>query len=362
MQCTKESPHQRCIAPDMHPTKDIIYQRCTKIVQMASGRPLGSKFGQKCPKKRQRMAKKCHKTGISGHRLLRWLQMAGSQCMRSLEKREHGLVHIWCIVILARCTYSASLVNYIFCGMYVWCYASSVRWFFGALYLWYDASLVSCIIGVMHPCSNASFAGCIFVVMSLWWAAYMMQCIYGVLNLWCAASLFRCSFGVMSLLWFIYLLQYSFRCIASLVLCICTFGMLFIGIFGVPNRWCAATLVNYILVAIFLWCNVCIFGELHLWWIIFWLQYFFGVMYLRCIASLVLCICTFGMLCIGNFVGASLVWLLLCNASLVHCFLVLGAIYFWCCVFGAMHCQLYRAGLLPQWRIYFIIVKKVIIV
>ena len=45
---------------------------------------------------------------------------------------------------------------------------------------------------------------------------------------------------------------------------------------------------------------------------------------------------------------------LLCNASLVHCFLVLGAIYFWCCVFGAMHCQLYRAGLLPQWRIYFI--------
>ena len=113
-------------------------------------------------------------------------------------------------------------------------------------------------------------------------------------------------------------------------------------------------LVCYSLAAIFLWCNVCIFGELHLWWIIFWLQYFFGVMYLRCIASLVLCICTFGMLCIGNFVGASLVWLLLCNASLVHCFLVLGAIYFWCCVFGAMHCQLYRAGLLPQWRIYFI--------
>ena len=182
----------------------------------------------------------------------------------------------------------------------------------------------------MHPCSNASFAGCIFGVMSLWWAAYMMQCIYGVLNLWCAASLLRCSFGVMSLLWFIYLLQYFFRCIASLVLCICTFGMLFIGIFGVPNA-------------------------LQLWCIIFWLQYFFGVMYLRCIASLVLCICTFGMLCIGNFVGASLVWLLLCNASLVHCFLVLGAIYFWCCVFGAMHCQLYRAGLLPQWRIYFIL-------
>ena len=42
------------------------------------------------------------------------------------------------------------------------------------------------------------------------------------------------------------------------------------------------------------------------------------------------------------------------HASLVHYFLVLGAIYFWCCVFGAMHCQLYRAGLLLQWRIYFI--------
>ena len=34
--------------------------------------------------------------------------------------------------------------------------------------------------------------------------------------------------------------------------------------------------------------------------------------------------------------------------------MVLGAIYFWCCVFGAMHCQLYRAGLLLQWLIYFI--------
>ena len=66
-------------------------------------------------------------------------------------------------------------------------------------------------------------------------------------------------------------------------------------------------------------------------------------------------ICTFGMLCIGIIGGASLVRLLLCNASLVHCFLVLGAIYFWCCVFGAMHCQLYRAGLLPQWRIYFMV-------
>ena len=85
-------------------------------LKLPPGPPWGSEIGQKC-----------HKTGISSHRLLRWLQMAGSQCMRSLEKREHGLVHIWCIVILVRCTYSASLVNYIFCGMYVWCYASSVR-------------------------------------------------------------------------------------------------------------------------------------------------------------------------------------------------------------------------------------------
>ena len=112
-----------------------------------------------------------------------------------------------------------------------------------------------------------------------------------------------------------------------------TFGMLCIGIFGVLNRWCAATLVNYILVAIFLLCDVssvrCIFGV----------------------------ICTFGMLCIGIFGGASLVRLLLCNASLVHCFLALRAIYFWCCVFGAMHCQLHRAGLLPQWRSYFIFNK-----
>ena len=91
-----------------------------------------------------------------------------------------------------------------------------------------------------------------------------------------------------------------------------------------------------------------------LWCAAYWLQYFFGVLHLRCIASLVFCICTFGMLCIGIFGGASLVRFLLCNASLVHCFLVLGAIYFWCCVFGAMHCQLYRAGLLPQWRIYFL--------
>ena len=82
----------------------------------------------------------------------------------------------------------------------------------------------------------------------------------------------------------------------------------------VPH-WCAATLVNYILVAIFIWCTV---SSVHC---------IFGVMYMHFV-------------CVGIFDGASLVRLLLCNASLVHCFLVLGAIYFWCCVFGAMHCQL----------------------
>ena len=48
--------------------------------------------------------------------------------------------------------------------------------------------------------------------------------------------------------------------------------MLCIGIFGVLNRWCTATLVNYILVAIFLWCTAssvhCIFGVMymHFWY------------------------------------------------------------------------------------------------
>ena len=93
-----------------------------------------------------------------------------------------------------------------------------------------------------------------------------------------------------------------------------TFGMLCNGIFGVLNRWCDATLVNYMLVAIFLWRTVslvrCIFGvmymhfwyamhaslvvprwcdyycAMHLWCIVSWpwVQYIFGVV------SLVLCI------------------------------------------------------------------------
>ena len=130
-------------------------------------------------------------------------------------------------------------------------------------------------------------------------------------------------------------------------------------IFGALHHWCYvfAPLVCYALASL-----VCIIvGALQLWWILFWLQYFCDVMSVHCIFGVMYTkvhICNFGMLCIGNFGGASLVWLLLCNASLVHCSLVLGAIFFWCCIFGAMHCQLYRAGLLPQWHIYFICMRK----
>ena len=156
----------------------------------------------------------------------------------------------------------------------------------------------------------------------------MVCWIFGALHHCCAAALVRCHLCDLYI---------------SLMHCI----------FGALHLWCYvfALLVCYALASL-----VCIIvGALQLWWIISWLQYFFGVLYLRCVASLVLCICTFGMLCIGIFGGASLVRLLLCNASLVHCFLVLGAIYFWCCFFGAMqmHCRPYHAGLLPHWSIYF---------
>ena len=67
-----------------------------------------------------------------------------------------------------------------------------------------------------------------------------------------------------TLVW--YLMQYFFdalhlRCIASLVLCICIFGMLCIGIFGVHNRWC-----DY-------------YCAMHLWCIVSWswVQYIFGI-------------------------------------------------------------------------------------
>ena len=115
----------------------------------------------------------------------------------------------------------------------------------------------------------------------------------------------------MSLLWFIYFLQYFFdahlRCIASLVLCICTFGMLCIGIFGVLNRWCAATLVNYILVAIFLWCNVssvrCIFGVMYM--------HFWYAMHRQ------LCWCLVGVITIVQCIFGALFLGLGCNIFLV---------------------------------------------
>ena len=98
-------------------------------------------------------------------------------------------------------------------------------------------------------------------------------------------------------------------------------------IYGVLNLWCTTSLLCCIGES-YLYCNIslmhCIFGALHLWC--------YGY------ALLVLCIVIFG--------GASLVRLLLCNASFSALFLGQGAIYFCCCVFGAMHCQLYRAGLL----------------
>ena len=74
--------------------------------------------------------------------------------------------------------------------------------------------------------------------------------------------------------------------------------MLCNGIFGVLNRWCDATLVNYMLVAIFLWRTVslvrCIFGVMcmhfwyamhrHLWWclvgVITIVQCIFGALFL----------------------------------------------------------------------------------
>ena len=81
----------------------------------------------------------------------------------------------------------------------------------------------------------------------------MMQCIYGVLNLWCAAYWLQYFFGVL-----------HHRRVASLVLCICNFGMLCAH----SHRYCE---------------NYC---AMHLLCIVSWswVQYIFGV------ASLVLCI------------------------------------------------------------------------
>ena len=145
--------------------------------------------------------------------------------------------------------------------------------------------------------------------------------------------------------------------------------------FGALLHWCYVfvPLVCYSLASL-----VClIVGALQLWWIIFWLQYFFGVMYLRCmcmyvrwIASLVNYIlvaiflwfnvsslhCIFGVMYMHFWYAMhrQLCWCLVGVITIVQC--IFGALFlgFGCCVFGAMHCQLYRAGLLPQWRIYFI--------
>ena len=78
----------------------------------------------------------------------------------------------------------------------------------------------------------------------------------------------------------------------------------------------------------------CIYGVLHIGCNIFLAHCIFGALHLWCyVYALLVC-----------YAEASLVvprwcnsYCALCNASLVHCFLVLGAIYFWCCVFGAMH-------------------------
>ena len=83
--------------------------------------------------------------------------------------------------------------------------------------------------------------------------------------------------------------------------------MLFIGIFGVPNRWCAATLVNYILVAIFLWCNVsslhCIFGVMYM--------HFWYAMHRQ------LCWCLVGVITIVQCIFGALFLGLGCNIFLV---------------------------------------------
>ena len=49
MQCaTKVSPHQRCIAPGMHPTIDIIYQRCIIETMAQMQRTKYAKKMQRC--------------------------------------------------------------------------------------------------------------------------------------------------------------------------------------------------------------------------------------------------------------------------------------------------------------------------
>ena len=163
----------------------------------------------------------------------------------------------------------------------------------------YAASLVPCIFGELHLWCDTSLVTCIYDAMHLWCAESLVRCIFVVLHLWCGANLVNYIFIAIFLWW----TTSSVRCIIGAMYSIYTFYMHF---------W-------YALASLVCW----IVGAVQLWWIISWLQYFFGVMYLWCVTSLVLC--TFGMLCIGIFGDASLVRFLSCNASLVHCFLVLGA-------------------------------------
>ena len=206
-------------------------------------------------------------------------------------------------------------------AMHLWWGDSLVHSIFSASYLWRDASFVWWFLGMMHHCWAASLVWCIYALVYLWQDASLVSCLYGVMHLWCAESLVRYIFVVLHLWWII-----SFYCNIPLMHCIFgalhllwyigTFGMLCNGIFGVLNRWCDATLVNYILVATFLWRTVSlvrrIFGVMcmhfwyamhrHLWW---------------CLVGVITIVqCIFGALSLG--LGFN--------------------IFFLCCVFGAMHC------------------------
>ena len=236
-------------------------------------------------------------------------------------------MHLW---------WGDSFEHCILSALYLWWNASFVWWIFGMMYLRYAASLVPCIFGVMHPCSDASLAGCIFGVIHLLWAAY------DAMHLWCAEYLVLCIFVVLHL-W----------CVANLV------NYIFIAIWTTSSVPCiVGAMYNYMHFRYALESLVCwIIGALQLWWIISWLQYFFGVMYLRCVASLVLCIYMHFWYAMHRHLWWCLVGAMM---TIVQCIfgallLGLGSNIFLVLHLWAMHCQLYRTGLLPQWRIYFMV-------
>ena len=145
---------------------------------------------------------------------------------------------------------------------------------FGALYLWWDAYLV-------HIWSIVILVRCIY-------GAYLVGCMSDAMHLWCGDDLVaHCIFG-MVILWCIFSALYLWWD-TSLVWWV--FGM--VGcIFGKLHLWCDAFMLR------------CIFGGMYLWWAAYMIWCIFGVLHLQCVAFLVLFICTFGMLCIGIFVGA----------------------------------------------------------